>query len=106
MPTFVVERQELTAFAIGNSYFFTDYFDHDDLFTTLNDYYNSDSYRLEIPYCELDTDRQILDRCFSDLVIADELVPYCVVRQRDADTTRFYEVLSHTKSADDIGFFL
>jgi hypothetical protein len=89
MSTFDVERQELTAFAIGNSYFFTEHIDHDDLCNAPNYYHNSYNYRFEIPYRGLDAVRQIFYRYFNDPVIADKRVPYCVVLQRDADATSF-----------------
>jgi len=85
MPTFDVEREEITAFEVDGTYLFKQYFDRDDVFDALNSYYNSDKYRFEVEEGELDEVQQILDEYFFDLQIADELEKYCVVMEQGID---------------------
>lgn len=49
MHTFEVEQEEISAFGFGQTYLFKQYFDKDDLFQQLQEHYNSDKYRLEVP---------------------------------------------------------
>lgn len=85
MPTFDVEREEITAFEVDGTYLFKQYFDRDDLFDALNSYYNIDKYRLEVEEGELDEVQQILDEYFFDVQITDELEKYCVVMEQGID---------------------
>lgn len=85
MPTFDVEREEITAFEVDGTYLFKQYFDRDDVFDALNSYYNRDEYRFEVEECELEGVQQILDEYFYDLQIADELEKYCVVMEQGID---------------------
>ena len=87
MPTFDVEQEEITAFEFGQTYLFKQYFDKDDLFQQLQEHYNSDKYRFEIPEGELTEVRQILDSFFYELKIADEPMDYCVVQDKQVDSS-------------------
>lgn len=87
MPTFDVEQEEITAFEFGQSYLFKQYFDKDDLFQQLKQYYNSDKYRFEVPEGDLSVVKQILDSFFYELKIADELLDYCVVQDKEVDSS-------------------
>lgn len=87
MPTFDVEQDEITAFEFGQMYLFKQYFDKDDLFQQLESYYNSDKYRFEIPEEEILKVKQILDSFFYKLEIADEPEKYCVVQDKEVDSS-------------------
>ena len=87
MPTFDVEQEEITAFEFGQTYLFKQYFDKDDLFQQLQEHYNSDKYRFEIPEGELTEVKQILDSFFYELKIADEPMDYCVVQDKQVDSS-------------------
>lgn len=85
MPTFDVEREEITAFEVDSTYLFKQYFDRDDVFYALQSYYNRDKYRFEVDEDDLEDVRQILDENFYDLKIADALTNYCVAVEQGAD---------------------
>jgi hypothetical protein len=93
MPTFDVDREEITAFEVDGTYLFKQYFDRGDVFDALDSYYNRDKYRFEVEECELDAVQQILDEYFYDLQIADELEKYCVVMKKGID---YSDVLRNT----------
>lgn len=82
MPTFDVDREEITAFEVDGTYLFKQYFDRDDVFDALESYYDSDNYWFEVPENELDNAQQILDEYFLDLRIDDDLHNYCVVMEQ------------------------
>jgi len=104
MPTFDVDREEITAFEFDGRYIFKQYFDNDDLFQELEQYYNADKYRFEIPDDKLPEVRQVLDNHFYDLKIADNIFPYCVVQEKEADSSTIVRnaVLSQQQENQDI----
>jgi hypothetical protein len=90
MPTFDVDREEITAFELDGRYIFKQYFDNDDLFQELEHYYNSDNYRFEVPDWELSEVRQILDNYFYELETVDNIADYCVVQPKEADSSTIH----------------
>ena len=85
MPTFDVDRQDITAFEVDGAYLFKQYFDQGHVFNALELYHYSNRYRFEIPGNYLDKIKQILDGNFYDLRIEDGLSSYCVVKQKDSN---------------------
>lgn len=79
MPTFEVDRDEIIMFEIGDEYLFSHYFDQQDVFEDLREYYNEDEYRFEMPTDEFDTVRERLEDAYFDPVVVTDLEPYCVV---------------------------
>jgi hypothetical protein len=79
MPTFDIEPEEITVFPVEEEYWFSHYFDREDLFERLREYYNEDAYRFEIPAEEFGTVREELAGEYIDLVIAEDLESYYVV---------------------------
>lgn len=87
MPSFDIDKEEITAFDLGNGYLFTAYFDEDLLFNQLKEYYNSDKYRFEIPDGDLEQVRQILNEFYYELKIEHSLEDYCVTIDEDVDSS-------------------
>jgi len=87
MPSFEVDTEEINAFEINDRYLCTTYFDEESLFNQLKQYFYSDKYRFEIPECDLEQVRQILDEFFYDLVIEDSWEDYCVATDKEADSS-------------------
>lgn len=87
MPTFDVDREEITAFELDGRYIFKQYFDNDDLSQELGQYYNTDRYRFEIPEGKLSEVRQVLDNYSYELQISESNAEYCVVQQKEADSS-------------------
>lgn len=104
MSSFDVDQQEITVFELDDRYFFKEYFDNDDLFRELEQYYNSDKYRFEIPEGELSEVRQVLDGFFYELQITDNIMGYCVVQQKKADSSTILgnAVLSQRQGNHDV----
>jgi len=82
MPTFDVDPDRITVFQVDGEYLFSHYFTRQDIFEQLSDYYNEDAYRFEIPTEEFDSVREQLADEYIELVVADELEPYCVVKDK------------------------
>lgn len=79
MPTFDVDGERLTVFAVGDEYLFAEYFDRTDLFDALSEYYNHDAYRFEVPEDEFPEVRERLEDAYYEPVVVTDLEPYCVV---------------------------
>jgi len=86
MPSFDVDKEEITAFELRNRYLFTTYFDKEPLFNQLKQYYKSDKYRFEIPEDDLEQVRQNLDEFFYDLVIETSWEDYLVTTDKEVDS--------------------
>lgn len=86
MPSFNVDTEEITTFDFGNRYLFTAYFDEEQLFNQLKQYYYSDKYRFEIPDSDLKQVQQTLDSYSYKLVIEDSPENYCVVADEEANS--------------------
>ncbi|WP_336326488.1 hypothetical protein [Halovenus sp. HT40] len=87
MPTFDIETEEITVFEIGGTYIFKQYFDENQLFKQLEKYYNEDKYRFEIPEDDLEQVRQVLEKYYYKLEVADSVDAYCVVVDKKSDSS-------------------
>jgi len=61
MPTFDVDPEQLIVFEVGDEYLFSQYFEQQDVFEDLREYYNDTEYRFEVPEDEFDTVREHLE---------------------------------------------
>ncbi len=100
MPTFDVDPEEIAAFEFAGRYIFEQYFDEDDLFQQLETYYNSDKCRFEIPAQEVSNVRQMLDSYFYDLELVEDFNNFCVVQDRQLDSS---DILRNAVSAQHQG---
>lgn len=86
MPTFDVDRQEINVFEVNGTYVFKHYFEQDEVFGQLRQYYNDDVYRFEISSDdELDVVADTLAAYFYDLNIVEDKAAFCVVTEKYAD---------------------
>ncbi|EMA56232.1 hypothetical protein [Halococcus thailandensis] len=89
MSTFDVDTTEITAFEVEDAdlYIFSQYFDTDEIFTELREWYNSEKYRFEVPTAEIDEVDDFLGEYFYDLqrVSPNEIEPFCVVKPKYTD---------------------
>lgn len=81
MPTFDIETEEITAFDTGDESIFKTYFDGSQLFKRLETYHNENKYRLEIPDCDLERVRQILEKYY-ELTVVNDVEGYCVIVEK------------------------
>jgi hypothetical protein len=79
MPSFDVDATEICVFPVGEEYLFSHYFERDDAFELLQEYYDDDAYRFEIPEAEFDAVRDRLEEAYFEPVVVTDLEPYCVV---------------------------
>jgi len=66
-------------FHIGDEYLFSHYFDRQDIFTALQEYYNDENYRFEVPENDFESVQQRLEDAYYELTVVNELEHYCVV---------------------------
>lgn len=89
MPTFDADRTRINVFEAEDTdlFVFSQYFEQDDVFHELREYYDSEHYRFEIPAGEIDRVESFLGEYFYDLnrVAPDEIEPFCVVKEKYTD---------------------
>lgn len=74
--------EQVNVFEVDESYLFKHYFDGEDVFDRLKDYYNNRQYRFEVPPDEFEEIRSFLDDHGYGLVIVDELAEFVVVVEK------------------------
>jgi len=82
MPTFDVDHERITVFRIDDEYLFSHYFERNDIFENLQEYYNHEAYRFEIPAEKFEAVKDQLADEYYDLVTVNDLEPYCVVKEK------------------------
>lgn len=82
MPQFDVGPERVNAFEIDDQYLFKQYFERTDLFDELREYYNDEEYRFEVPAGEFEAVQEFLREEYIELVVVDDLEPYCVVKDQ------------------------
>lgn len=97
MPTFDVELRTINAFDIDDRYLFKAFFDENDLCTQLEQYYNPDRYRYEIPSGKIEHIEQILDEYFYELTYPDSRTPFIIAADKNIDTTNILRNAIHNQ---------
>lgn len=82
MPTFDVGPTTIPAFEIDDTYWFTYFFEEQELFGKLRQYYNGEQYRFEVPVDDLEDVKEILDQFYYELDPVGDLEAYCVVKEQ------------------------
>jgi hypothetical protein len=82
MPEFDVDPERIRVFPMDGEYWFSHYFDRQDLFQRLREYYNEDDYRFEIPADEFETVRQELAEEYVELDVVEDREAFCVVKEQ------------------------
>jgi hypothetical protein len=89
MPTFDADTTEINAFEVEDAdlYIFSQYFDQEEVFDELREWYDSEQYRFEVPADEINRIESFLDEYFYDLnrVAPDAIEPFCVVKEKYTD---------------------
>lgn len=104
MPTFDVEHKEITAFEVGGTLLFKEYFKQDELFDRLKIYYNTDKYRFEIPENKIEEVRQILGNFYFGLSVDDNLDNYYVIADENSDSTELLKnsIMETQQGGEDV----
>ncbi len=79
MSQFDVDAERLTVFRVDDEYLFSHYFDRQDVFADLSEYYDEEAYRFEVPAGEFEAVRERLEDAYYDPQVVTDLEPYCVV---------------------------
>jgi hypothetical protein len=82
MPSFDVDPQRIVVFRVDDEYLFSHYFEREDVFDSLRDYYDGETYRFEIPAAEFDDVRERLEDAYYEPIVVEDLEPYCVVKEQ------------------------
>ena len=89
MSTFDADTTEIIAFEVEDAdlYIFSQYFDQEEVFDELREWYDSEQYRFEVPTDEMDRVESFLGEYFYDLtrVAPDDIKPFCVVKKKYTD---------------------
>lgn len=85
MPGFDVDRERINVFPIDNDYLFKHYFDRQDIFDELQDFYNAAKYRFEVPQDEFEAVQDLLVENYYEPVVVDDFEAYCVVKEKYTD---------------------
>ena len=89
MPTFDVDSTRINAFEVEDAgvYIFSQYFDEDEIFDKLREWYDGEKYRFEVPAEEIDRIEAFLEEYFYDLqrIEPTAIEPFCVVKEKYTD---------------------
>lgn len=75
-------HEPVNAFEVGGTYLFKQYFENEDVFDRLKQYYNGEKYRFEVPPDDFDAVRKFLADHGYGLVVADAIEEFVVVVQK------------------------
>jgi len=106
MPTFEVEKERIYIFELEEDYRFKHYFDREDIFSELQDHYNGEGYRFEVPKDEFPDVEDLLNENYFEPVIVDDPSEFGVVKEA---YTEHADILRNSVmhwSRDDHNFFL
>ena len=108
MPSFEVDREEITVFAIGDTYLFKQFFEQDELFADLKQYYNSEAYRFEVPEADFEAVAERLKEHFYEPVVVEDIDRFCVVKRKYTDhpDVLFKTAVAKQSSGDHTVFLL
>lgn len=82
MPTFDTEPETIPVFELDGEYVFSHYFNREDIFDELKDFYNGEKYRFEVPESEFDAVRDRLAEVYYDVEIISDPDSYIVVTEK------------------------
>jgi len=78
-PAFDVDCEPITVFRVEGTYYFAHYFEREDVFAALREYYEPDSYRFEVSAADWDDVAATLADAFYEPDVVEDVEPYCVV---------------------------
>ena len=106
MTDFDVDPEEILAFHVDDEYLFSHYFERQDVFEDLQEYYNREAYRFEVSKEEFEDVQHCLQEAYYDPTVVEDLEPYRVIKEK---YTEHAEILQHSVlhwERGDYNFFL
>lgn len=82
MAPFEGDENPIYAFEIEDAYYFSQYFEQEDLFDVLQEYYDPERYRFEVPAQDLGEVREVLESYYYDPIVVEDPAPYIVVKEQ------------------------
>jgi len=99
--------EQVNVFEVDETYLFKHYFDGDDVFGRLRQFYNQHQYRFEVPPDEFDDLRAFLADHGYELVVAEPIAKYVVVvEQYTAHPESIFEDSVIQRTSDQYNCFL
>lgn len=85
VPTFDVDVERINVFELDEYYVFKHYFELDDAFDEVREFYNREEYRFEVPKDALKEVRERLADHYVELDVVDDVTEFCVVKRKHSD---------------------
>ncbi|WP_228842410.1 hypothetical protein [Halococcus agarilyticus] len=89
MPTFDADTTDINAFEVEDAdlYIFSQYFNQEEVFGELREWYDSEQYRFEVPTDKMDRIESFLDEYFYQVtrLPPNDIEPFCVVKEKYTD---------------------
>ncbi|MFB6196962.1 MAG: hypothetical protein ABEI52_01665, partial [Halobacteriaceae archaeon] len=83
MPDFTrADQDRVNVFPVEERYLFKQYFDNEDIFGRLRQYYNNQQYRFEVPADDFDDIQAFLENHDYALVVVDEIEAFTVAVEK------------------------
>lgn len=81
MPSVETDKEPIYVFELEDTYLFKHYFERTDIFSELQEYYNGDEYRFEIPVDEFPDVQDLLERNAYKPIYVDDIEEFSVVKE-------------------------
>lgn len=79
MPEFDVDAEPIYVFEIDDTYLFKYYFERQDVFSELSEYYDDAAYRFEVPTADFENIRDLLEDNYYEPTIVEDIEAFSVV---------------------------
>ena len=93
MTSFDVDREPVYVFELDHAYVFRRYFELNEVFDELRDYYDADEYRFEVPERDWDDVAEVLREYYYEPEVVDDVEDFVVVKEQ---YTKHAEILKNS----------
>lgn len=81
MANFEVDREPIYVFQPEDTYLFKHYFERTDIFSELQEYYNGEEYRFEVPEDDFTEVRNFLEENYYELNLVEHIEEFSIVKE-------------------------
>ena len=93
MTSFDVDREPVYVFELDHAYVFRRYFELNEVFDELRDYYDADEYRFEVPEPDWDDTVEVLRTYYFEPEVVEDVAGFVVVKEQ---YTKHAEILKNS----------